>query len=145
MITNIYEQLLRDEGFRAEPYSDTRGFSTVGIGHNLNANPLSGEVYPMSYDRAMEVLKQDVTRIWLKLLGDLPWITKLDAVREGVLLNLTFNIGAAGEEAFHHMLSDVQEGNYEKAASDLENSLWYTQVGDRAKRLVLQMRTGMWQ
>lgn len=145
MIGNIYEQLLRDEGFRKEPYADTRGFSTVGIGHNLNANPLSGEVYPMSYDRAMEVLKQDVTRIWLKLLGDLPWVTNLDAVREGVLINMAFNMGAKGEEAFHHMLADIQAGNYEQAALDGAQSAWYNEVGDRAKRLMTQLKTGTWQ
>lgn len=86
-----------------------------------------------------------MARIQLKLFKDLPWIQQKPLVIQGVLVNLAFNIGVAGEEIFHHMLADVQAGNYVKAAADLENSLWYTQVGDRAKRLVEQLRTGVWQ
>lgn len=142
---NILDQLLRDEGFRASPYKDTRGFNTVGIGHNLDANPLPGETYPLSVQRAKDILVQDVARIWGRLRADLPWASSLPDPIQGVMKNMAFNIGAKGEEAFHHMLADIQAGNYAQAAIDGTNSAWYGQVGDRAKRLMEQLRTGVWQ
>jgi hypothetical protein len=43
------------------------------------------------------------------------------------------------------MLGDIQAGNYEQAAIAGAQSAWYTEVGDRAKRLMEQLRTGEWQ
>jgi lysozyme len=144
-LDNILDQLLRDEGFRANPYNDSRGFRTVGIGHNLDANPLPDESYPMTVERAKEILANDVARIWTKFQTDLPWVRSLPDVYAGVLTNMSFNMGAKGLEAFHHMLADIQVGNYAKAASDGAQSAWYHEVGARAKRLMDQLRTGVWQ
>jgi len=143
-VTNIYDQLKRDEGIRFVPYKDTRGFNTVGVGHNLDANPLPNESYPMYPNRAFEILKEDVSRVRTKLIADLPWVASLPDVYEGVLLNMSFNMGTHGTELFHHMLADVQSGNYSQAAADMESSAWYSQVGQRAERLVQQMNTGVW-
>lgn len=142
---DILDQLLRDEGFRSSPYIDTRGHNTVGIGHNLDANPLPNETYPLSVQRAKEILADDAARIWGKLQSDLPWVKTLPDAIAGVLTNMSFNMGAKGLEAFHHMLADIQAGNYAQAAIDGANSAWYAQVGNRAKRLMDQLRTGVWQ
>jgi lysozyme len=144
MIDNILDQLARDEGYRPNPYDDSRGFRTVGIGHNLDANPLPAETYPMSLERAKQVCSDDVARIWGKLQADLPWVKSLPDVIAGVLTNMSFNMGAKGLEAFHHMLADIQAGNYEQAAVAGEQSAWHAEVGDRAKRLMQQLRTQEW-
>lgn len=144
-ITDIYSQLLRDEGCRLLPYKDTRGFNTIGIGHNLDANPLPfSVVLGISLAQAQQILHDDVQRITTKLVADLPWLTKLDDARFGVFANMAFNLGAGGIESFHHDLSDTMNGDFEAAANDMESSLWYKQVGARAERLVQQMRTGQW-
>ncbi len=143
--TNVSDALKRDEGLRLTPYKDTRGFTTIYYGHNLDANPLPDAVIAAANEAtASVVLATDIARIQLKLFKDLPWVQQKPLVIQGVLINLAFNIGVAGEEIFHHMLADVQAGNYLRAAADMKASLWYTQVGDRAKRLVQQMATGQW-
>jgi lysozyme len=142
---NTLEQLLRDEGFRPYPYKDTRGFSTVGVGHNLDAHPLPNETYPMSLERAKEVLADDVARIWAELQGALPWVVTLPDAICGCLKNLAFNMGIGGLLEFRHMLADVHAGEYAAAATEMQHSLWYSEVGDRAKRLVKQMQAGEWQ
>ena len=145
-VTNLIDALKRDEGLRLTPYNDTRGFTTIYYGHNLDANPLPDAVIQAANEAtAAVVLAADVARIQLKLFKDLPWIQQKPLVIQGVLLNLAFNIGVAGEEAFHHMLGDIQAGNYEQAAIAGAQSAWYTEVGDRAKRLMEQLRTGEWQ
>ena len=144
--TNVIDALKRDEGLRLTPYKDTRGFTTIYYGHNLDANPLPQAVIDAANEATAEfVLAADVARIQFKLFRDLPWIQQKPLVIQGVLLNLAFNIGVAGEEAFHHMLGDIQAGNYEQAAIAGAQSAWYTEVGDRAKRLMEQLRTGEWQ
>ena len=93
---------------------------------------------------ALVVLLADVARIQYRLFTDLPWIQTQPLVVQGVLVNMSFNMGAAGAEQFHHMLADVQAGNYEQAAADMGQSLWAKQVGERAERLIEQMRTQQW-
>lgn len=146
MINDIFSQLTRDEGIRLRVYPDDRGFNTIGIGHNLDANPLPFDVSQgITLMQAYQILKDDVARISSKLFRDLPWLGNLDPARQGVYLNMAFNLGAGGVEEFHHDLEDTKAGNYAQAALDMQASLWYTQVGDRAKRLCEQMRTGVWQ
>jgi len=40
------------------------------------------------------------------------------------------------------MIAALKEDNYDKAADEMLDSLWAEQVGKRAKRLALMMRTG---
>ena len=121
------------------------GKRTIGYGHNLDANPLPDLVPPITEAQALQILGADVERISMYLQSQLPWIVNLDDARHGVLQNMAFNMGDAGLLSFHHDLADTQAGNYAKAAADMKASLWYTEVGDRAKRLVQQMLTGVWQ
>ena len=145
-ITDIFSQLTRDEGVRLHVYPDSRGFDTIGIGHNIDANPLTFDVSQgITMDQALQILHDDVTRISAKLFHDLPWLNALDEVRQGVFINMAFNMGAVGVEQFHHDLADTQAGNYAQAGADMKASLWYIQVGARAQRLVQQMITGQWQ
>jgi lysozyme len=57
---------------------------------------------------------------------------------------MAFNMGVPGLLEFHHDIADTQAGNYVKSAADMKDSKWYTEVGDRAVRLVEQMLTGVW-
>jgi lysozyme len=144
-VTNLIDALKRDEGLRLTPYKDTRGFTTIYYGHNLDANPLPDAVIQAANEAtASVVLMADVARIQLKLFQDLPWIQQKPLVIQGVFTNMAFNLGVNGLKEFHNMLACAQSGDYEKAADAGRQSAWYTQVGDRAKRLMQQLRTGQW-
>ncbi len=146
MITDIYSQLRRDEGTRLFVYRDSRGFSTIGNGHNLDANPLPFDVSNgITQEQCDQILCDDVERITAKLLSSIPWLSSLDAVRFGVFQNMAFNMGIGGIEEFHQALADTQAGRYTQASLDMQQSAWYNQVGNRAKRLCTQMSTGVWQ
>ena len=121
--TNVIDALSVTRVCDLTPYKDTRGFTTIYYGHNLDANPLPDAVIQAANEAtAAVVLAADVARIQLKLFRDLPWIQQKPLVIQGVLINMAFNMGVAGEEIFHHMLGDVQAGDYVKAA-DLENRM----------------------
>jgi len=144
MIDNIIDQLKRDEGFRATVYSDSRGFSTIGYGHNLDAHPMPG-VTVITELYAETLLRQDLEPITSKLIALLPWTDTLDDVYLGILENMSFNMGVEGLVGFHHMLSYMQMSQWQQAADAMKSSDWYTEVGDRAVRLYAQMVTGEWQ
>lgn len=144
MITDIIEQLKRDEGFRSTPYLDSVGKKTIGYGHNLIARPLPGVEGGITIARAEFILLDDVADIESQLVRAVPWLTSLDLARQGVLVNMAFNIGVHGLLGFHNTLAYTQSRQFSLAADNMVSSKWYTQVGARAKRLVKQMRTGAW-
>src|SRR5262249_36494587 len=87
-------QLERDEVPRNRAYQYSRGIWTVGVGHNLEARPLS--------DHAIDVIRDDDIRdVERELVTALPWVTNLDPVRYVVLLNMAFNLGVPGLLGFH--------------------------------------------
>jgi|SRR5581483_1479167 len=133
----LIRQLKGDEGFRDKPYRDSTGNLTIGYGTNLNAGITEKEADWLLFGR-MQAAQQAVYRF-------LPWATKLDDARLGVLVNMAFNMGINKLLEFDHTLAEVEAGKWEEAALSMERSLWAKQVGPRARRLCQQMRTGEWQ
>jgi lysozyme len=137
-ITNIYEQLRRDEGVQYDVYMDTEGFLTLGVGHRLRGRPLS--------DKAVEqILKDDLEGITAELVGAYPWAARLSPARFGALQNLAFNVGVAGVGTFKKMLTAIQGEDWEGAARELLDSKYARQVKERAVRLAKQLETSRWQ
>lgn len=137
-VTDITSQLLRDEGLRLFPYTDTVGKLTIGVGRNLSDSGISS-------DEAMSLLKNDLDETNQYLINALPWFVGLSPARQGVLQNMAFNMGLHGLMQFRNFLSAVQSGYYDQAAQDMLESKWATQVPARAHRLSIQMQTDQWQ
>lgn len=135
---DIYEQLLRDEGIRLKPYKDTVGKLTIGIGRNLDDKGISE-------DEANYMLANDVKEVEDGLRAALPWFSGLDDARQGVLINMGFNLGVQGLLGFHNTLTYIQQGNWSFAAVEMLDSKWAKQVGARAQRLAEQLESGEWQ
>lgn len=131
-------QLKKDEAFSRAPYKDTRGVLTIGYGFNLESDGLSEA-------EATAVLEIRVRVRYQELLAALPWVVDLDPPRQGVLLNMAYNLGVHGLLEFHNMLTELRAEDYRAAADEMVRSKWAQQVGARAERLEQQMRTGEWQ
>ncbi len=131
----LISQLLADEGIRFKPYRDTVNKLTIGVGRNL-------EDVGLSQDEAMYLLANDIRRTYGDLINALPWVAKLDDVRQNVLTNMAFNLGITGLLGFKHTLACVQRGEWNDAADGMLQSKWARQVGARAVRLAQQMRSG---
>jgi len=131
----IKHQLVLHEGKRERPYRDTVGKLTVGVGRNISDVPFSDDEIDL-------MLENDIHRAQDGLDRIAPWWRDLDTVRQRVLIDMCFNLGEACLSKFVNTLRAVEKGRYEDAARGMENSKWYRQVGNRAKRLVAMMRTG---
>ena len=135
--TSLRDQLIRDEGLRLMPYTDTTGHITIGVGRNLSDAGISNS-------EAMAMLENDVARTVSRLLDACPWVAQLDAPRHAVLVGMAFNLGVVGLLQFRQFLACVQAGNWELAAHEMLSSKWAEQVGARAHRLAQQIETGQW-
>src|SRR5690554_5970477 len=138
MVDNLRDQLIRDEGDVPYAYQDSLGYWTIGVGFLIDRR--KGGRLP---DAVRDFwLDYEITEKRKELERRIPWITTLDQARQDCLLNMTFNLGVEGLLSFKNTLSLVQSGQYEKASVEMLKSRWATQVGNRAKRLSEQMRTG---
>lgn len=131
----MIRQLRLHEGERLKPYRCTAGKLTIGVGRNLEDRGITRE-------EAAYLLANDIAAEERELLRALPWVAKLDEVRQRVLLDMAFNMGVVGLLAFKRTLATIQAGDYQRAAAMMLDSKWAGQVGQRAERLSRMMATG---
>lgn len=139
----LTKELIRDEGFRREPYVDTVNVVTVGVGHNLKAKPLpDGWKYPLTHDQIEQLLHDDLKYVFEELDNRLNWWRSMSYARQRVIVNMAFNLGIAGLLTFKNTLIYMQSGRYKDAANNMLMSKWAKQVGKRANRLAEMMMDG---
>ena len=146
-LEKLEAQLAIDEGKRLAAYLDTVGVLTVGIGHNCVSSPVPGVLKPgdtITDETCSQLFRDDIQESIIQIDRHLPWWKKLDDVRRNILVNMAFNLGINGLMQFRNTLKFIECGAYDMAADGMLASLWARQVGDRAKRLSKQMRTGEW-
>lgn len=132
----LNRMLLLHEDIKLTPYRCTAGKLTIGVGRNLQDRGISRS-------EAFMMLSNDIAECQLDMLS-FDWFADLDEVRQAVLLDMRFNLGAAGIRKFKNTLGLIQSGKYTEAADAMLQSLWAKQVGQRAHRLSKMMRTGQW-
>ena len=159
----LRDQLVLEEGMKLQAYDDKTGLPvkpgekckgklTVGVGRNLDDNPLTPQeklvvghdarTQPITEAQAMFLLQNDLSEVFAELDRVLPWWIQLDEVRARVLADLNFNMGWTKLSKFKNFLFQLRAEHYPKAAEELKNSLWYNQVKTRGVRLVEMMKTG---
>jgi len=149
-MTNRLEQLKRHEGEKLRAYKCTANHWTIGVGYNLDANPLNlsaFEVKEFKSNGITVLISNHLAHLMLakvedKLLKEIPWLEKIDEPRQTVLINMAYNMGVNGLLAFKQTLEAVRIGDFELAASNMLNSKWAKQVHGRADELARQMQTG---
>jgi len=131
------EQLKEHEGFRAKPYRCTAGKLTIGYGTNLDAG--------VTEEEADKLLEMDIDEIEDVFKAKMPdWYFRLLPCRQSVLINMAYNLGINGLMKFKRMFDALGKDDFETASEEMLNSRWAAQVGNRAKELSKQMRTGKW-
>lgn len=162
-LVRLESQLILHEGLRLLPYDDAtgkvvesgngyRGNLTIGVGRNLDGNPLTSKEIAfvghncrekaITKEQAIYLLGNDIAHHACALNENIPWWTFLDEVRGRVLVDMCFNMGVIKLLGFKNTLSSIRSGAYSRAADGMAASLWYIQVGMRGKRLEKMMRTG---
>ena len=137
---NLREQLKRDEGVVRHAYTDSLGFTTIGVGRLIDMRRGGG----LSPDEIDYLLDNDIKEKTAQVLAALPWASKLNEPRFAVLVNMAFQMGIGGLLRFHRTLGSIEDGQYFEAAVEMLESTWAKQTPERANRLATQMKTGEW-
>lgn len=137
----LEKQLRRDEGEVLHAYTDSEGFTTIGIGRLIDKRKGGG----ITQAESSYLFGNDLDAKTAEVYKALPWARKLDEARQGVLINMAFQMGTDGLLGFKNTLAMIEAGKYDDAADGMLQSLWARQTPARATRLAIQMRTGVFQ
>jgi GH24 family phage-related lysozyme (muramidase) len=149
-------QLIEDEGFDTTVYTDSVGVPTIGVGFNLN-NPdarsriealghdfdavVSGDE-DLTFEEVRQLFNEDVQKATADARKVLPNFDELSGNRQQAFVNMIFNLGPTGFRGFKKMIAAIKDEDFETAANEAEDSKWFRQVGNRARRIVETIRTG---
>ncbi len=120
----LTQAIIDHEGVNRYVYQDTRGFLTIGIGRNVDTRSGRG----LSENEISYLLDNDIKLCESKLVNQSFYIHQND-VRQGVFIELVFNMGYAGLMEFRRFIAAMEAKNYELAVNELKDSLWSQQVG----------------
>ena len=135
MLEAMKKQLIIHEGVRLKPYKCPAGKLTIGIGRNIEDNGISQE-------EAEYLLDNDIARVTKEITSRYQWFSELNPVRQAVIIDMVFNLGISRFSKFKNTIAYIEDADYTKAATEMLDSQWAKQVGNRAKTLARQMRTG---
>ena len=130
---SLKKRIKLHEGFRLEPYTDTLGYLTGGVGHRIMPN----EEVPTTEEGWMKLFDSDFQSAWefmerfceennLRVISD-------DA--KEVLCEMIYQMGFSGVSKFKNMIKALQNRNYKLASTDMLDSRWAKQTPNRAKEL----------
>jgi lysozyme len=112
------------EGFKLKVYKDSKGFSTVGYGHKIDADsPIDirnlKEGDEISKDRADRLFDMDFND-HLNAARKIPGFNKASKKQQAALIDLTFNMGPNWYKGFPSFTKAFAAGDYEEAARQIE-------------------------
>jgi lysozyme len=146
--SEMLAELTIDEAKRHQPYLDTFGNITIGIGRNLSGNGISDSEIVFLFDNDIQAC--------VDLLDQhIGWWRQLAPNEQRVMINLCFNLGWAKFSAFGNFMAamkraaTLREAGQEhdpalrtaltEACDQLRASRWWNQVGIRGPRTVARL------
>lgn len=149
LISQIMPRVIQHEGKKDTVYKDSRGIPTIGVGFNLNRADSSALLKQVGADpvkikagtaklsdyQITTLLKKDLEEAKVNAQALVSNWQKLPQAVQGVLIEMTFNLGRRGLSEFKNFLSHINSRKFIEASKEMLNSTWAKQVGDRAKTL----------
>lgn len=136
----LIKRIKRGEGLKLTLYKDSLGYATIGWGRLLD--PRKGG--HINTDEAELMLANDIQDCKSDLCG-LSWYAIQDEVRQGVLIELVFNMGMSNLLQFKQMIAALKIKDYKTATSELLDSKWATQIqSSRVQDICSRLKTGLY-
>ena len=138
-VAQMEQDLIRDEGVRYSAYQDHLGFWTIGVGRLIDQRK-GGR---LSQAEVSHLLRNDIQVCLLDIQAE-PWYRALDTdARQRAILNMRFQLGAAGLRTFRTSLGLITQRKWAEAGVNLRKSLWYRQTPIRAERVIRMIEQGI--
>ena len=134
MQVKLKKLLVKHEGLKLRPYVDTKNRITIGIGRELSDRDLLISEVDFLYNN-------DAVYFFEQLSDHFKWFNYLDDNRQIALIDMCF-CGFKTFCEFTNMINALAMHDWERAASELLNSEYAQQVGQRSIDLANIIRTG---
>jgi lysozyme len=146
---SVHELIEKHEGRRKKVYKDSRGFRTIGVGHNIDGKGLSPDIEAYLEDHG------EITDLMIDILLDqdiedaitdcerlYPAFSTFSENRQDALIDFLFNVGYATARTFVNTNKHINSGEWEKAHDGLLASLYAKQVKGRAVEIAKMLKEG---
>tara|TARA_R100000541_G_scaffold21904_4_gene31870 strand:- start:1983 stop:3467 length:1485 start_codon:yes stop_codon:yes gene_type:complete len=132
---DVKAMVMQHEGVRYEPYQDSRGLWTVGVGHLMEGQgKIKPEIRKYSHEEVMALFDKDFEH-HKKIAEQTPGYGKANESGKAAFVDLAFNMGKWWPK-WPNTSDALNQGNFTLAANELKDSAWYGQVGQRADTVV---------
>ena len=139
-LIKLQDEISKDEGVKYETYRCSLGHLTGGIGHLITEwdeeiySGSVGTVIPTQqvndwFAKDIETTIKDCNLLFSQF-NNLP-----DDIQH-VLANMCFQLGRPRLSKFKNMIAAVEDLDWHTMADEMENSRWFKQTPNRAKRLI---------
>ena len=140
-VRSAAEMLERDEGYEESAYTDSLGYTTIGIGHLIDRRK-GGK---LDRDIIYQILARDINKHTGDLYSVYPWAAELDEPRRAVLICMCFQLGINGLSQFVRAMNYMKNGEYTAASLAFADSkVAREQAPVRWRRFCEQLKTGEW-
>lgn len=139
----------KHEGRRASVYKCPAGFNTIGVGWNIDANPLpldianylkhNGHITDEMIDRLLDISIRHAQADCRVLF---PSFDSFTENRKIALTDFVFNVGFRTARTFKKAVAAINKGKWDIASKEMKDSDWFTQVPNRAKTIIKMVETG---
>lgn len=130
-LKNINKVLVVDEGFKLQPYKDSKGFWTIGVGHYIGTNLESLRLTEASVNALLEDDARKHYQILRDIFGD-QFLESIEEARVAALLSLAFTMGE-GFKNWKNTIELIKNQEWERVAEIVLGSKWALDV-DPKKR-----------
>lgn len=124
----------QNEGCKLKVYTCTAGKLTIGWGRNLEQRGLTQAEADLLLENDIKACEQD--------LSEYSWFKNLNESRQAVVVDMRYQLGAAGFNRFRKMIAALYDHDYETAADEMLESEYALQTPNRAYKNSEIMRTG---
>lgn len=121
------------ENYSSHLYRCPAGYLTIGWGRNIEKRGISKEEAEFMFQNDYNNAIKDLRTLLVKNSID---IVNIPQDVFYALTDMMFNMGYDRLSKFKKLLRELKKGSYEGVVREMIDSDWYTQVGDRSKKLV---------
>ncbi len=146
---NIRDRLKKVEGVSKKKYQCPSGHWTIGVGHNIDVNGLHEDIQVYLRDHGEitdemveSLLTNDIAVAQAACLRLYPDFNNFSLRVRDALLDFVFNVGEGTAKKFVKANQAINSKDWRKAAEELQNSVWFKQVGIRALDIINAIRKG---
>ena len=128
-LKEVQERIRSHEGFELEPYVDSLGFLTGGVGHKI----LPSEEVPTTEAGWLKLYDQDFEKAVAAANEITP--DHIHPTAFGICVEMIFQLGKQGCMNFARMHKAIAKQDYQEMANQMLDSKWHKQTKARCESL----------